>query len=156
MKQLDKKVKKLWLLRNAFAVIPMVCLLIVVVIAVEGEFKIAVAISLGLLVLIISALLIVWPFLSYRFYAYDYDDLKITIKRGIIFRHEIVIPIRQIQDLHLYHGPLMQLFKLSGLIISTAGSNFTLSGISKEEALEMLKYLETRLESRLDSDEEVH
>ena len=50
----------------------------------------------------------------------------------------------------------MQLFKLSGLIISTAGSNFTLSGISKEEALEMLNDLETRLESRLDSDEEVH
>ena len=79
MKKLDKKVKKLWLLRNAFAVIPMVCLLIVVVIAVEGEFKIAVAIRLGLYVLIICALLIVWPFLSYRFYAYDYDDLKITI-----------------------------------------------------------------------------
>ena len=50
----------------------------------------------------------------------------------------------------------MQIFKLGGVIISTAGSNFILSGINKEKADKMLYELEERLESRLDSDEEVY
>ena len=97
-----------------------------------------------------------WPNLSYYFYEYNFDDKKIEINRGVIFQHRIIIPIRQIQDLHLYNGPMMQLFNLGGIIISTAGSNFILSGISFEQANNMLKELEEKLESRLDSDETIY
>lgn len=153
MKKLDKKVIKLWLVRNLFIIIPVVVAYLMVVIFVPSNLKLALGLSLGMVTLIILALCIGWPFLTYHFYEYNYDDTKIYINFGVIFRHKILIPIRQIQDLHLYHGPIMQLFKLSGVIISTAGSNFALSGISKEAANEMIFDLENKLESRLDADE---
>ena len=153
MKKLDKKVIKLWLVRNLFIIIPTIVGYLMLVIFIPNELKLALGLSCGLLTLIITVLYIIWPFLSYRFYEYSYDETKIYINYGVIFRHKILIPVRQIQDLHLYNGPLMQLFKLSGITISTAGSNFSLSGITKSEAEKMLFDLESKLESRLDSDE---
>ena len=153
MKKLDKKVITLWLVRNLFIIIPTLVGYLMLIIFIPAELRLALGLSFGLVSLIIVALCIVWPFLSYRYYEYDYDDAKIYINYGVIFRHKILIPVRQIQDLHLYNGPLMQLFKLGGITISTAGSNFSLSGISKSEADKMIFDLESKLESRLDSDE---
>ena len=153
MKKLDKKVIKLWLVRNLFIIIPTLVGYLMLVILIPNEIKLALGLSFGILSLIILALSIIWPFLSYRFYEYNYDETKIYINYGVIFRHKILIPVRQIQDLHLYNGPLMQLFKLSGITISTAGSNFSLSGITKSEAEKMIIDLESKLESRLDCDE---
>ena len=155
MQKLDKKVRTLWLLRNMFIIFPTIIIYLLIIFSVE-ECKIVLALSFGFLTIIIIGLAIIWPILSYRYYSYDYDDKKIYINRGIIFQHKIVIPVRQIQDLHLYNGPFMQIFKLGGVIISTAGSNFILSGINKGKADKMLYELEERLESRLDSDEEVY
>ena len=153
MKKLDKKVVKLWLVRNLFLAIPTLIGYLLLIIFVPSELKLALGLSFGLVALLVIAFCLIWPFLSYHFYEYNYDETKIFINYGVIFRHKILIPVRQIQDLHLYNGPLMQLFKLSGIIISTAGSNFTLSGISKEEANSMIFDLENKLESRLDCDE---
>ncbi len=153
MKKLDKKVIKLWLVRNLFLAVPTLIGYIILIVCIPNELKLALGLSFGLVTLLIIVLSLVWPFLSYRFYEYNYDETKIYINYGVIFKHKILIPVRQIQDLHLYNGPLMQLFKLSGIIISTAGSNFTLSGISKLEAETMIFDLENKLESRLDCDE---
>ena len=153
MKKLDKKVLKLWLVRNLFLVIPTLIGYLLLVIFISSELKLALGLSFGLFTILVIVLCLVWPFLSYHFYEYNYDETKIYINYGVIFKHKILIPVRQIQDLHLYNGPLMQLFKISGIILSTAGSNFTLSGISKEEANEMIFDLENKLESRLDCNE---
>ena len=153
MKKLDKKVLKLWYLRNLFIAVPVLVGYVLMMIFLPNELKLGVGLSCGLVTLIVLGLCAGWPLLAYHFYEYGYDELKISIHRGVIFRHKIVIPIRQIQDLHLYDGPFMQLLKLSGIIISTAGSNFTVSGISKLEAENMLEDLETKLESRLDVNE---
>lgn len=153
MKKLDKKVIKLWLVRNLFIIVPVLAGYLLLVIFIPSELKLALGLSFGILTLIILVLCIGWPFLSYHFYEYNYDETKIYINHGVIFRHKILIPVRQIQDLHLYKGPLMQLFKLGGIIISTAGSNFTLSGISKDTLDAMIFDLESKLESRLDSNE---
>ncbi len=153
MKKLEKKVVKLWLVRNLFIAIPALIAYLMVLIFVPSEVKLALGLSLGLILLIILALCLGWPFLTYHFYEYKYDEMKIYINYGVVFRHKILIPVRQIQDLHLYHGPIMQLFKLSGVIISTAGSNFTLSGIKKSDAELMIEDLENKLESRLDVNE---
>lgn len=149
MKKLDKKVIKLWIVRNLFFVIPVLVGYILLIALIPNNLKLSLGLSCGLVVLLITSLALIWPFLSYHFYEYSYDETKIFINYGVIFRHKILVPVCQIQDLHLYNGPLMQLFKLSGIILSTAGSNFSLSGISKDEANLMIFDLENKLEERV-------
>lgn len=153
MKKLDKKVLKLWHVRNLFITVPVLLIFILVMVLVDNDARLAVALSLGTFTIVVVGLSILWPNLAYRAYSYDYDDLKITVKKGVIFKHNILIPVRQIQDLHIFDGPFMQLFKVSGLTISTAGSNFSINGINKLDADKIIEDLATKLESRLDADE---
>ena len=76
-----------------------------------------------------------------------------AINFGVIFRHKVIIPIRQIQDLHTYNGPIMSLMGLSGVIISTAGSNFDIAGMLNADATNMVNDLEALLNKRLDGDD---
>lgn len=90
------------------------------------------------------------PALRYKMYAWGYDDKRIIVKQGVIFRHRVVIPVCQIQDLHRTQGPLMMMLKLSGVTISTAGSNFDISTLTTNEADRMIDELEHNLETRVE------
>ena len=46
----------------------------------------------------------------------------------------------------------MSLMGLSGIIVSTAGSNFSIAGMLNEDALQMVNELEALLNKRLDGD----
>ena len=89
------------------------------------------------------------PALRYQMYAWGYDDKRIIVKQGVIFRRRAVIPVCQIQDLHRTQGPLMMMLKLSGVTISTAGSNFEISTLTTAEADRMIDELEHNLEVRV-------
>jgi membrane protein YdbS with pleckstrin-like domain len=90
------------------------------------------------------------PALRYKMYAWGYDDKRIIVKQGVIFRRRVVIPVCQIQDLHRIQGPLMMMFRLSDVTVSTAGSNFDLSTLTTEEADRMIDELEHNLETRIE------
>ena len=62
----------------------------------------------------------------------------------------MVIPVCQIQDLHRTQGPLMMMLHLSGVTISTAGSNFDISTLTTAEADQMIDELESNLETRIE------
>ena len=79
-----------------------------------------------------------------------YDDRRIIVKHGVIFRQSVVIPICQIQDLHQTQGPIMMAFGLSDVTISTAGSNFNISTLTTKEAEALIDDLESILEARLE------
>ena len=146
--KLNKKVRTIWIIRNLFFVL-LVSLLIIPALF-SGE--VLVIVGLAIPIVIIVALLIIWPFLKYKLYSFGYDDKRIAINYGVLFRHRVIVPISQIQDLHTYNGPIMSLMGLSGVIISTAGSNFSISGMLNCDALEMVNQLETLLNKRLDGD----
>jgi membrane protein YdbS with pleckstrin-like domain len=89
----------------------------------------------------------------YHLFRHDspgYDDKRIIVKQGVIFRRRVVIPVCQIQDLHRIQGPIMIMLKLSGVTISTAGSNFSISTLTTGEADLMIDELERNLESRIE------
>ena len=44
----------------------------------------------------------------------------------------------------------MQLFKVASVEISTAGSNYTIDGLTEVDAREMITYLEEYLEKRIE------
>lgn len=150
--KLNKKVRTLWLIRNGIFVFLFILGYISLGFVVPTEAKLVVLLSIGFPVFLVVGLLIIWPFLKYNNYSYGFDDKRIYLNYGVIFKHKILIPIRQIQDLHLYNGPIMSMLDLSGVIISTAGSNFTVAGLLKNNAEEMIKELELLLNERLDGD----
>ena len=61
-----------------------------------------------------------------------------------------MIPVCRIQDLHRTQGPIMMMLKLSGVTISTAGSNFDISTLITAEADRMIDELERNLEARIE------
>lgn len=111
-----------------------------------GQARIVLAISLGTVYLLLLAVAFILPKLKYDRYKYGFDERRIVVERGVIFRHRVVIPICQIQDLHRVEGPFMLILGLSGVEISTAGSNFTLCFLAKEDADAMIDALLENLE----------
>lgn len=158
MKRLNKKVMSMWLIKGGivffiglFIYVPLILFLN------EVEQQIVMVVG-GLILILIAVCCFGYPILKYRYYAYTYDEKRVTIHRGIVFRHRIVIPICQIQDLHSFQGPFLLLFQLSGIILSTAGSNFAIVGLSEEEGKRMVEDLEERLNQRIggQNHEEIH
>ena len=98
----------------------------------------------------IFCLVLIMPALRYKMYSWGYDDKRIIVNQGVIFRQRVVIPVCQIQDLHRNEGPIMMMLGLSGVTISTAGSNFDISTLTTSEANLLIDALEENLEARVE------
>lgn len=155
LKRLNKSVLKLWYIRAAIVSLALVGVFISAAVILNaasapGDVTLAVLIGVGIPVALLLAITLIMPALRYKMYAWGYDDKRIIVKQGVIFRHRVVIPVCQIQDLHRTQGPLMMALKLSGVTISTAGSNFDISTLTTEEADRMIDELERNLEARVE------
>ena len=155
LSKLDKSVLKLWYIRAAIwslALLGVVAsaAVILVVTAASDNVTAAVLLGVGVPVGILLGFTLVMPALRYKMYAWGYDDKRIIVKQGVIFRQRVVIPVCQIQDLHRTQGPLMMMLLLSGVTISTAGSNFNISTLTTDEADRLIDELEQNLEARIE------
>ncbi len=155
MNKLDKRVLKLWYTRAALGALPLIGILIgalVILIATKAPTNVMLAVScgVGIPVVLLLCVIFIIPSLRYKMYAWGYDDKRIVVKQGVIFRQRVVIPVCQIQDLHRTQGPIMMIFQLSGVTISTAGSNFAISTLTTEEADRLIDALEQNLETRVE------
>lgn len=155
LKKLDKRVLKLWYIRAAITSLALAGVLasaavIPAAAGASGDVTLAVLIGVGIPVVLLLALTLIMPMLRYRMYAWGYDDKRIVVKQGVIFRQRVVIPVCQIQDLHRTQGPLRMMLGLSDVTISTAGSNFDISTLTTEDADRMVDELERHLETRIE------
>lgn len=155
LRKLDKSVLKLWYIHAAItSLVPIGIFagaaLILNVSGASNNVTLAVLLGIGILVALLLGLILIMPALRYKMYAWGYDGKRIIVKQGVIFRHRVVIPVCQIQDLHRTQGPLMMMLKLSGVTISTAGSNFDISTLTTDEADRMIDELEHNLETRIE------
>ena len=155
MNKLDKSVLKLWYVRasiGALALIGIIVSVLVILFATgaSGNVTLAVSFSAGIPVLLLLGVILIMPALRYKMYEWGYDEKRIIVKQGVIFRQRVVIPVCQIQDLHRTQGPIMMMLKLSGVTISTAGSNFDISTLTTAEADSLIDALEQHLETRVE------
>lgn len=155
MNKLDKSVLKLWYIRAAIAALALLGIavgVLVILLATEasGDVILTASLSVGIPIFLILCITLIMPALRYKMYSWGYDDKRIVVKQGVIFRQRVVIPVCQIQDLHRTQGPLMMMLKLSGVTISTAGSNFDISTLTTEEADRLIDVLEQNLETRVE------
>ena len=155
LKKLDKSVLKLWYIRAAIGALALVGVFASAAVILNAtdapaDVTLAVLLGVGIAVALLLAIILIMPALRYKMYAWGYDDKRIIVKQGVIFRHSVVIPVCQIQDLHRTQGPLMMMLKLSGVTISTAGSNFDISTLTAAEADRLIDELERNLEARIE------
>lgn len=155
LKKLNKSVLKLWYIYAAIASLALVgvftsAAVILNVTEAPKDVTFTVLLVIGILVALLLGLILITPALRYKMYSWGYDDKCIIVKQGVIFRRRVVIPVCQIQDLHRTQGPLMMMLNLSGVTISTAGSNFDISTLTTDEADYMIDELERNLETRIE------
>ena len=155
MNKLDKSVLKLWYIRAAIAALALLGVAVgvpVILIATEvsGNVILAVSLGVGIPALLLLFFILLMPALRYRMYAWGYDEKRIAVREGVIFRRRVVIPVCQIQDLHRIQGPIMVILGLSGVTISTAGSNFDISTLTNAEADCLIDALERNLQVRVE------
>ncbi len=151
MQRVSPKVKYLWLIKNGFVLLVLTAAEVAGLVACrEEEGFLPVAVTSGVLWLVLAVLLLLWPGLRYRRYTYGYDDKRLCLRQGVIFHNQVVAPVCQIQDLHLVEGPLMRLLGLGSVTVSTAGSSFQVTGLSKETAHRLVEELESRLRARVE------
>ena len=158
MNRLAPGALKLWYIRSSIVSLVLLGVFLPAVLLVpRGDARTAVLLLGGIPLLIVLALILVLPYFRYQLYSYGFDEKRIVVRHGVIFRHQVVIPICQIQDLHRFEGPIMMLLHLSGVTISTAGSNFDLACLKAEDASAMIDALEALLEKRMEekADEEI-
>lgn len=155
LKKLDKSVLKLWYIYAAIISLALVGVFTstAVILNTADASKgatLAVLLGVGIPVALLLGITLILPALRYKMYAWGYDDKRIIVKQGVIFRKRVVIPVCQIQDLHRTQGPIMMMLNLSDVTISTAGSNFALSTLTTKEADRMIDELERNLETRIE------
>ena len=155
MNRLDKSVLKLWYIRAAIGALALVgvgigVLVILLATGAPSNVTVAVSFSVGIPVILLLCIILILPVLRYKMYAWGYDDKRIVVKQGVVFRQRVVIPVCQIQDLHRTQGPIMMILGLSGVTISTAGSNFDISTLTTDEADRLIDALEQNLETRVE------
>ena len=155
MKKLDKSVLKLWYIRAALEALALVLAFVGAVIVLitadtSENVRLAVSLAAGISVALLLAFVLVMPALRYKMYSWGYDEERIVVKEGVIFRKRVVIPVYQIQDLHRIQGPIMMMLKLSDVTVSTAGSNFDISTLTTEQADKMIDELERNLKARVE------
>ncbi len=155
LKKLDKSVLKLWYIHAAIASLALIGVFATAAVILStseapSDVTTAVLLGVGTLVILLLVFTLIMPVLRYKMYAWGYDDKRIIVKQGVIFRKRVVIPVCQIQDLHRTQGPLRMMLKLSGVTISTAGSNFDISTLTTDEADRMIDELERNLEARIE------
>ena len=155
LKKLDKSVLKLWYIRAGIISLALIGVFTsaATILSASGapsDVSLVVLSGVGIPVFLLLCVTLIMPALRYKMYAWGYDDKRIVVKQGVIFKKRVVIPVCQIQDLHRTQGPLMMMLNLSGVTISTAGSNFDISTLTTNEADRMIDELERNLEVRIE------
>lgn len=70
-------------------------------------------------------------------FQYRLEDTALVVTKGVFQRERLQIPLEKIQAIHLFQGPIQQVFGLTGLRVDTAGSSgneLQLVAVSKAEA----------------------
>ncbi len=78
-----------------------------------------------------------WPAVRYRHESYRLLERGLEIKRGVIWRRVIHVPVSRVQHTDVSRGPIERAFDLATLIVFTAGTEHAsvpLGGLSSTDA----------------------
>ena len=85
-----------------------------------------------------------WPVVVHRHASYRVDDEGIEIRRGVVWRRIINVPLSRVQHTDVSQGPIERSFGVGTLVIFTAGTEHArvqLAGLDHRVALRIRDYL---------------
>ncbi len=91
----------------------------------------------GAVVLFILWEAVIIPKLKLHFWRYEIREEEIDIRHGVFIIRRTLIPMVRVQHVDTEHGPVMRLFNLATLRISTAATNHRIPALSREKAAEL-------------------
>ena len=109
----------------------------------QGEFNllcIVIAVPVALILVALFVYAISWPWLSYQRASWRLDEEGLEIRRGVLWRHRITVPLGRVQHADVSQGPLQRQFGIGTLTVHTAGTqhaSIPLEGLTYETAIEL-------------------
>jgi membrane protein YdbS with pleckstrin-like domain len=140
MRSLEPAIKTIWTIKfglfTGFGVIGSFVYELFNFLRSDGGFLPAGLIT-GLILLVGLLVTLFLPRLRYRYWRFDLRPEELYLERGILNRVRTIVPLRRIQHLDVSQNILEREFRLSKLIVHTAGtrsSDVVLPGLLMEEA----------------------
>ena len=93
---------------------------------------------------------IVWIplYFRYRTLRYAFDDEGVSVSWGILFKREVILTYRRIQDIHVHRPLFMRWLGIAKLAVQTAsgasGAEMTIEGVRHPEKLRDFLYSQMR------------
>lgn len=81
-----------------------------------------------------------WPTLSHHNTSWRLDDEGLQIRHGVLWKHQVIIPLGRVQHADVSQGPLQRQFGVGTLTIHTAGTQHAsvpLEGLTHETAIQL-------------------
>jgi len=91
-----------------------------------------------------------WAGLAFRYTGWRVTDQGLEIRRGVLWRHRISVPLARVQHSDVAQGPLQRMFDVGRLIVHTAGTHnasVELDGLSHAQAIRLRDQLISQRES---------
>lgn len=141
-KQLDPKIKNVWRASDAvWVTLAFLCFFLPFAIGAAIDPATWVFVVLGVLAALYAValvlVLVVLPPVRYARWRYELSEDYLDIERGIIWRKHFVIPFIRVQNTDTRQGPILRMFGLSSVTVSTAAGEHAIPGLAQEEAERM-------------------
>jgi membrane protein YdbS with pleckstrin-like domain len=135
--KLDPKIKRVWRINSL--IITFILAVFFVGIFLIFYFVLDLNILWGLIpagLIFIRILLnfYIYPKIKYARWRYEVSNDEIYIRKGLYFVSNIIIPIVRVQFTDVSHGPILRVFGLSDVEITTAGGSQTIPGLTVADA----------------------
>lgn len=114
----------------------------------EGSGVLPPAMIILPVVLIALWLIIYWVLRRHNARGYALSDDRLRVVRGLLIRHDTVVPIGRVQHIDVNQGPIERFFGIATLTLHTAGthnSSVDLPGLGEQLARDMREQIRNRI-----------
>ena len=138
--QLNPKIKSVWRLSGAIWIIIafLCCTLPFVFVGIVDPYESWAFVVAGIEVIFFLALFIlcvfILPPIRYARWRYELSEDFIDIALGIVWRKRFIIPFIRVQNTDTQQGPVLRMFGLSSVTVSTAAGSHSIPGLDNESA----------------------
>lgn len=135
--QLDPRVKAVWRINDAIWITAIglcvgLCLVpLTFALGMGPQLFLAFAIVMAAVYLV---WLVVLPPIRYARWRYEVTDEYLDIAKGIVWRTRYTIPFIRVQNTDTRQGPILRVFKLASVTVSTAAKEHEIPGLELETA----------------------
>ena len=143
--QLDPAHKTVMRIEIALVTLPFLVAAVVMEIADLAPWK---GVFVGPVVVIAVLLIAMVPLRRYLARGYDMASDRLRVVRGLMFKHDTVVPFGRVQHIDVEQGPLERAFDIARLVLHTAGthnSSVTLPGLKHADALAMREAIRSHI-----------